>query len=371
MKTSWFLIQRQLLLVLLLALPSVGRAQFTSATMDEAMAIPGFYSISDPASPARQPGFLSAGQAGPLGVNYPDDLGPVLSIDNLVDGQEISNSVYTVTGTAGGNAGIAGVWYQIDGGGWLNATGTTNWSATLTLGAGDHTFQAYAEDVNGNSSPTNTVMFSWVLTATLQVQVAGEGTISPDYSNAVLVVGENYQMTAVANCGGGFAFTNWTGFNIYTLTYLIIFTSGGMSETNVNVSTDIVPMGVLTNDPTLEFTMAAPVNIYTSSSTNAEGTVITYDSLTLTHGYQANFVAIAPSPPVFFSTVLSGTNLVSGVSNGAAGCTYYVLASPNLNLPVDSWTPIATNIYPSGVFYLTNPITPGVPSQFYMLSPDP
>ena len=81
---------------------------------------------------------------------------------------------------------------------------------------------------------------------------------------------------------------------------------------------------------------------------------------------------IAPtSPPVFLSTVLSGANLVSAISNGAAGSTFYVLASTNLALPIASWTPVLTNTYPGGNFFITNPVAPGTPRRFFLLSPNP
>lgn len=101
------------------------------------------------------------------------------------------------------------------------------------------------------------------------------------------------------------------------------------------------------------------------------GAGVTWNNHLATDGGITVATIIPTLPPVFFGTVLSGTNIVSGVSNGAAGSTYYVLASTNLNLPRASWTPIATNVYPSGIFYLTNPITPGVSSRFYLLSPTP
>jgi hypothetical protein len=82
--------------------------------------------------------------------------------------------------------------------------------------------------------------------------------------------------------------------------------------------------------------------------------------------------AIAPtSPPVFISTVLRGGNLVSAVSNGTAGSTYYVLASTNLALPLTNWTPVSTSTYPSGNFYLTNTVNPATPHVFFRLSPNP
>jgi autotransporter-associated beta strand protein len=82
--------------------------------------------------------------------------------------------------------------------------------------------------------------------------------------------------------------------------------------------------------------------------------------------------ALAPTtPPVFLSSAMIGTNLVSGVSNGAAGSTYYVLATTNLTAPLSNWTPVSTGTYPNGNFYITNPVVPGTPKKFFILSPNP
>jgi len=109
----------------------------------------------------------------------------------------------------------------------------------------------------------------------------------------------------------------------------------------------------------------------TGSALTVSGGGVTWNNHLATDGGITVASIVPTTPPVFFDTVLSGTSIVSGVSNGAAGSTYYVLASTNLALPRASWTPIATNTYPSGVFYLTNAITPGVSQRFYLLSPTP
>ncbi len=261
-------------------------------TLATTQATVSFNMIHGWSSPASQTLAVTAGQTNELSANYQYDLRPTISINNLANGQTVSNTIYTVTGTASDPTGVAGVWYQINGGGWLNASGTTNWSATVTLTAGLDIFQAYAVDTTSNESATDGIAFRGIPSATLPVQIVGQGTISPDYSNAVLAVGGHYHMTATAKPGSGFAFTNWTGFNTYTLTSLIINNLGPITETNVNVSTDIVSEGVLTNGPTLAFTMAGPQNIYTTSGTNADGSVITSTILTLIQGYQANFVDV-------------------------------------------------------------------------------
>jgi hypothetical protein len=86
---------------------------------------------------------------------------------------------------------------------------------------------------------------------------------------------------------------------------------------------------------------------------------------------QVKLVVAVPSPPNFGnirvanggggSFVMSGTG---GVTNG----TYYVLASTNLALPLNQWTPVATNPFDgNGNFAFTNTPAANSPQMFYRL----
>ena len=157
---------------------------------------------------------------------------------------------------------------------------------------GTNFFRAYAVDTSGNVSTTNQVNFVYVLTDVLRVKTIGQGTISPDYSNAVLEIGKNYSMTAKPTAG--FVFTNWT------------------------VSTNWIG-GLLTNNSTVQFTMAS--------------------NLTL----QATFADVA-------KPTLAITNLTAGQRVGNGVFTVKGKASDNaqianvwLQLNGDGWTNAATD----------------------------
>jgi hypothetical protein len=168
-------------------------------------------------------------------VVVPELVPPTNQITLPTAGLQVSNAMYTVTGKAGDNVAVSNVMVQIDNGGW-NPASTSNlwatWTAQVSLVPGSNTVQAYAVDTSANISKTNTVVFHYVASAPLTVQLAGRGTISPNDSNALLQIGASYTLKASAVAGSGFAFTNWTG-------------GTGL------------PLVWLTNGPTVKFTMAS------------------------------------------------------------------------------------------------------------------
>jgi hypothetical protein len=84
-----------------------------------------------------------------------------------------NNAVVTVQGTAADNLQVAAVNYQLNGGGWNPATGTTNWQTTVTLVQGTNAFQTFSVDTAGNNSLTNSRNLVLVLTAPIVVQTDG------------------------------------------------------------------------------------------------------------------------------------------------------------------------------------------------------
>ena len=113
-----------------------------------------FKPISGWTTPANQTVAITNGQTSSLTATYRDNLKPSLAIVTpKTSGLTVSNATYTITGTAADNAGVGGVWYQVNNGAWMLAATTnqwTNWSATLTLTPGNNTVHAYAEDIYGD-----------------------------------------------------------------------------------------------------------------------------------------------------------------------------------------------------------------------------
>jgi hypothetical protein len=82
---------------------------------------------------------------------------PPMPLINLTNGQIVSNT-QTITGTADYPTTAASVWMSTNGGAYLQVTGTTNWTNTLSFTTvWSNTISVYTLDSNGNSSYTNTV----------------------------------------------------------------------------------------------------------------------------------------------------------------------------------------------------------------------
>lgn len=144
-------------------------------------------------------------------ANFADTNKPYLRITNALSGMLVNGGTFTAGGVATDDEVMASVNYSLNGvpyGGVSTANGWTNWAATLSLAAGTNLFSVYALATNGNSI-TDSVDIVSLSSNLLTVQTSGKGTISPNYSNAVLRVGQNYSMTAAP--ASGFVFTNWTG----------------------------------------------------------------------------------------------------------------------------------------------------------------
>ena len=93
-----------------------------------------------------------------LQANFVDATRPTLTITAPTSGQHVTNTLATVRGTASDNWKVAGVWYQLNGGGWMapaTTNGWTNWTTTVPLQAATNTVRAYALDLGrGIPSPT-------------------------------------------------------------------------------------------------------------------------------------------------------------------------------------------------------------------------
>jgi hypothetical protein len=224
---------------------------------------------------------------------------PTLAITTPTASQRWSNAVFTVSGTATDNLGVAGVWCQTNGVWGLvpTANGWTNWTVDVALVAGNNTVKAYAVDAAGNKSPTNSVTFVYVATDRLQLSTIGNGTVSPNYSNAVLVVGTRYSITATP--GPGSLFSNWVGSvagsvvissNAATLSFLM--------RSNLVLQANFVPNPFTPLQGTYNGLFFPTVNSYMATNTGATNSGFMGITLTSQGKYSGSLLLEGGTLPV-------------------------------------------------------------------------
>ena len=157
----------------------------------------------------------------------PETIAPTLNITAPTNKARILTGSISVAGKAADNMGVAQVLCQVDNEAWQTALGTSDWAATIVVSPGLHTVRAYAIDIYGNRSATNSVSFTYVVMAQLLIEVKGLGSSSPNYNGAWLEVGSNYLMTAKPSAG--WAFSHWSGSLSSTQASLTFSMAAGMS----------------------------------------------------------------------------------------------------------------------------------------------
>jgi len=178
------------------------------------------------------------------GVYTPEPKGnPNLIISSPKSAESVSNALLLITGTVSDKVAVYVVQYQLNGGGWTLATTSnswSDWSASVALNSGANRISAYAEDTSRSFSSTNTVAFKFIPSATLALQINGNGTVTPNLNRKLLPIGANYTLRAVPSANN--VFSNWVGGT--TLPYAVLSTNASYTftmESNLVLQADFVP----------------------------------------------------------------------------------------------------------------------------------
>jgi uncharacterized repeat protein (TIGR02543 family) len=138
-----------------------------------------------------------------------DKVKPKLEIKAPGNNLRIEIPQIVLTGTAEDNWGLTRVEFQINGGSWQPASGTSNWTAVAALMAGENNILVRALDISGNYSAEEKRTFRRVVMAPLNVEIVGEGSVKPDLRKEELEVGNTYTLTAEP--ATGWVFSSWSG----------------------------------------------------------------------------------------------------------------------------------------------------------------
>ncbi|MFZ0826316.1 MAG: immunoglobulin domain-containing protein [Verrucomicrobiia bacterium] len=155
-----------------------------------------------------------------LTANFTDVQAPTVSITKPSNGQNVTAAALACQGSATDNGAVQSVWYQLNGGAWLAAAGTNNWTANVSLVPGPNQLRVFAVDTSGNHSTTNLASVTYVVNTPIVVQIIGSGTVSPNYNGQSLQIGKSYTMTAQP--GAGYVLSKWNG-GIYSTTPALTF----------------------------------------------------------------------------------------------------------------------------------------------------
>jgi hypothetical protein len=122
----------------------------------------------------------------------------------------------SVSGTAADvGTGVEHVYVRVNGGGYSEAIGTTNFGAVVHASPGTNVLEVKAVDIVGNETVVSRVFFE-VVFSTLHLSTNGLGgitstpsTLGTPTDNATLEVGRPYKLTAIPGVDN--LFSNWTG----------------------------------------------------------------------------------------------------------------------------------------------------------------
>jgi outer membrane protein assembly factor BamB len=150
-----------------------------------------------------------------LQVNFADVTRPTIAITSPKPGQKV-NAVLTATGTASDNAQVAAVKYQLNSNAWAVATGTTSWSAAMSLLKGTNVLRAYALDASGNKSTTNSVTFVCTNDFQMSLSVGSAQPLTGTGLDLYLQVtpGLNCRIESSTDLVFWTTFTNFVGTNV-------------------------------------------------------------------------------------------------------------------------------------------------------------
>jgi uncharacterized repeat protein (TIGR02543 family) len=143
-----------------------------------------------------------------LTANFVDAGRPTIVVTSPAANTILTNSSVTLQGTTSDNTGVREVLYSHNGGPFQPASGTTSWTAQLTLNNKTNIIQVKCIDMVGNEAViSHTLVYS--AKGVMRLTKRGRGNVTPDLNNQILEIGTTYTMTATPETG--YSFADWSG----------------------------------------------------------------------------------------------------------------------------------------------------------------
>ena len=182
---------------------------------------------------SRSATLIIAGHNYAVTQGAPDLTQPTVTISSPAANATVTNTVITVSGSADDDTGLASVEWRVGSSAFAPATGTTAWSAQVTLAPGTNVVGVRSVDLSGNLSLTNTRSFFCAVPGTLNLAIKGQGHVKGGTNGQQLEIGRPYQLTAQPDVGC--VFSSWSGDlagNTPSLTFVM--------QSNVTVTANFV-----------------------------------------------------------------------------------------------------------------------------------
>lgn len=240
-------------------------------------------------------------------------------------------------------------------GGTLTLTNRSTYSGDTTISAGTLA-------LTGIGSISNSLTIDIASGATLSASGRSDGTYTLNAAQTLQGNGAFYVLGNLTNKG--------------TIRLKLNKAGAVLSNDSINGANQISYGGTLnlvitgdalgTNDTFKLFNATTYAGAFASIVPATPGAGLAWTTTTLAaDGTLRVFPMVTPQ---FASVALSGTNLVFNGTNGNPGAQFVILASPNINAPLSSWTPVLTDVFNgSGTFVVTNAIDPTTPLQFFAI----
>jgi len=305
-----------------------------------------FKAITGWSTPAAQEADVADSVTSTINGTYvqADVTKPTLKVLAPKPNLSVNTALFTANGTAADNAGVALVNYQLNGGAWTAATTANNWlswsAPNLILAPGGNSLKFYAQDTSGNVSITNTVSFTYVVSAPLVVNMVGAGTLKPNLNGELLEIGKTYSMSVKP--AKGYAFVNWTGGAASTSTKLSFVMASNLTFT-ANFKDISRPVNVILNPA-----KGKPLTGDAAAGKASDNAGVTGVQFMVNGGAwsPANLLdGMNWNTPALSSLLLSGANSISAYATDAAGNNSLTntIAFNFAVQPVADWAPNTLN----------------------------
>jgi uncharacterized repeat protein (TIGR03803 family) len=319
-----------------------------------------YQSVTGWTAPAPQIISITAGITNTITGTYTaaDITLPTLKVISPTSKTSVNSNLFTATGTASDNVGLALVYYQLNGGAWTAASSGdsfANWTApNLTLVPGINVIKFYAKDLSGNVSTTNSVSFTYIVSAPIGIILnpPGAGTIKGAVNGQLLQIGKAYSLSVKA--AKGYQFLNWTGGTNSTATKLAFVMVSNLTFT-ANFRDITRPVDVILS-PTKGQVVSTANPTATGRAMDNTGVTAVWCQVNGGAWFQANLSDGTNWQTASLSTqLLAGPNSISAYALDAAGnasltntIAFTYVVQPTMEWAPDSMNGILADVTPVG-----------------------